>query len=544
MRRIALAAMLAATMASPAEATHDRSDLIPTSVGPSDARVYRLNTGNLPSGVTAARLTDIVQRTLLRWGATYAGTTTASPDNHKDGLDVIGFSVSSELSGATVGLNTKSKGGFVNTPAGGETCAPAPNMGTTQAVTPVETTVRLRLRADRVRKGKLRRRVLTTTRSLTTARIDSAPVGGQRCLLVQPGSETDPATVVDESDVQLDANAGQPWFDGEPPGAPPSNAIDLESVLIHELGHAAGLAHQPLNCDPSSPMRPSTSGGDYWRGLEVGEFRYQGCATYAVTPDPAHSEAPFPGGSLNGRAIHVNPAVPKGYDSARFVALAENVIGRWGGTFAGTTEARPAQGDGVSVIGFDAIAYAQYEVTNRATTERLVFPPYRTCTLVNGSVPSYRVKKVGKKVRVRVRGRRKVLRVRRDRVVQGSVSGPASGQCTDRPGESRSDAPVVESDIGIAHEMDAYELGPAPAHPVLQTKVDMATLLTTALGQAAGITPAACGATATPVTDELMPGEWWHTATDFKRMPCPTPSRAAAPDRDPSGWVRVVRAQD
>ena len=543
MRRIALAAVLAATMAPAAHATHDRNDAIPTSVGPSDARSYRLNLSNLPAGVSADRLTNIVTRTLQRWGATYAGTTTASPDDHRDRLNVIGFSLSSELDADTVGLNTKSKGGILVTPGGGETCAAAPNMGTTQTVTPVPTTIRLRLRSDRVRKKKLRKRTITTTRTLTTPRVDSTPVSGQRCLGVQPGTESDPASVYNESDVQL-RESGVQWFAG--PGEPPNNKIDLESVLIHELGHAAGLAHQPQNCDPSSPMRPSSGGGDFWRGLEPAEYRYADCANYQVTPDPAHAaETAFAGGSLGGRAIHVNPAVPNGYDSARFVAVAQNVIARWGGTYAGLTDAKPAQGDGLSVIGFDAIARTQFELTRRTTTERLVFPPFRTCTLVNGSIPSFSVKKVTRKVRVRVRGRRRVLKVRRDRVVQRSVSGPATGQCTDHPAESRSDAPVVESDIGIAHEIDAYELSPlGPVHPVLLTKVDMATLLASALGQAAGIAPAACGSTATPVTTVVQPGDWWHAPSDVHRVPCPPPSRAASRTEPQSGPVHFVRVQE
>ena len=543
MRRLALTALLAATMAPAAHATHDRSDPIPASVGPADTRSYWVNAdANRPAGVDRGRFLDIAQRTLQRWGATYLGTTTtASPDNHRDDLDVIGFSTSTELDDSVVGLNTKVKGGTVRTPGGGETCAVAADMGTTQTVTPVPSTVRLRLRSDRVRKGRVRRRSITTTRTLTAPRVDSTPVSGQRCVHVQPGGESDPATVFDESDVQLRAT-GAAWFDGE--GDPPTSQVDLESVLIHELGHAAGLAHQPQNCDPRTPMRPSGGGGDFWRGVD--EYRYADCASYAEVPDPAHgAEAAFPGGTLGGRAIHVNPAVPAGYDSARFVAVAQNVIGRWGGTFAGTTEARPAQGDGVSVIGFDVIARTQYEVTNRTTTERLVFAPYRTCTIVEGPVASYRVKKATKKVRVRVRGRRRVLKLRRDRVVKRTVSGPATGQCVDHPAESRSAAPVVETDIGIAHEMDAYDMG--PAHPVLETKVDMATLLASALGQAAGIAPAACGATATPVTSVIPAGDWWHTPADLKRMPCPAPNRAAAapePTEPSSGSVVHVKVQD
>jgi hypothetical protein len=542
MRRIVLAAVLAAvTMAPAAQATHDRTDLIPYSVGPADFRSYFVNdAANLPPGVTKERWLAVARRSLERWGGTFAGTTTASPDAGDDGINVIGFSNSSKLAGSVVGLNSKSKGGTLRTPGGGETCAVAPNMGTTQSVTTVPSVLRFRLRSDRVRKKRVRKRTLTVQRTVSTPRIDSAPVSGQRCLNVQPGTESDPATVKQESDVLIDATVTG-WFAG--PGVPPGDKLDLETVLLHELGHAAGLSHQPQNCDPSTPMRPSGGSGEYWRGLDEVLYASPCTAPYPATPDPAHgAEAAFPGGSLGGRSFYVNKAVPKGYDAERFAAVVQRAVERWGGVLAGTTDAKPTQGDGVSVIGFDTIARTNFELTTRTEAERLVFPAYRTCSIVAGPVPSYRVKKVTKKVKVRVKGRRKTLKLRRDKLVQTSVTGPATGQCADHAAENRPGTTTVETDLGIAHEMDAYEMG--PLHPVLTTRVDMATMLANALGQAAGIAPAACGSTATPVTATVLPGDWWHTPTDLNRVTCPPPARAAARPEPASGPVRYVQVRD
>jgi hypothetical protein len=538
MRRIVLGILLALA-APPVAGAADRTDRIPAAVGPADYRSYYVNpTANLPAGVTAERWQALAKRVMERWGATYLGTTTASPDNHDDRLNVIGFSTA--LPGSVAGRNTKSKGGIRRSKGTGRRCEPAPGLDVGEVVRTVVTPFRLRLRADTVRKKKVRRRTKTVTRSATAARLETEPKLGQRCFETVQQLESDPATVVHESDVQMDTTPSAQWYSG--PDHPPSDQLDLETVLLHELGHAAGLAHQPQDCDPSTPMRPSGSNGEYWRGIDEVFYDAPCSAPYPVTPDPSSgAEGPYGFASLGGRTFHVNPTVPDGYDSARFVALVQSVVERWGGTFGGSVPETPTQGDGRNVIGFDTIAVPTYETTTQVTTESLLHPAFKDCTLTAGRVSSFKVKRVTKKVRVRVKGRRKTLRLRRDRVVETKVPGFVSGACTDVPARTETKPPVPEIDLGIAHEMDAYELG--PRHPVQQTRIDMATMLADALGRVAGAPVGDACASQTPVADDLRPGDWWRSPGDVRRIGCPR-SRAAARSAARSGQVRYVRVQD
>lgn len=62
-----------------------------------------------------------------------------------------------------------------------------------------------------------------------------------------------------ERDLSLAVNA--PWWVG--PGPPPADKVDLQTVIVHELGHYAGNGHV-ANCT-NSPM---------WTGLAPGEWWY------------------------------------------------------------------------------------------------------------------------------------------------------------------------------------------------------------------------------------------------------------------------------
>jgi hypothetical protein len=540
MRRTALG-ILAALAAAPTAVAADRTDRIPAAVGPTDFRSYFVNpSANLPAGVTAERWQAVAKRAMERWGATYLGPTTASPDIHSDGVNVIGFSTA--LDAPTAGRNSKRKAGTRKSLGTVQRCEPAPGLVADEAVRSVVTPVKLKLRADVVKRKKVRKRFKTVTRSAKSAALDSTPKAGQRCVTVTQQFETDPATVYHESDVQMDSTPGAPWYSG--PDHPPSDQLDLESVLLHELGHAAGLAHQPQDCDPSTPMRPSSSNGEYWRGVDEVFYLQSQCGDppYPVTPDTASGpEGAFAGGSLGGRTFFVNPAVPDGYDGARFVALVQSVVVRWGGTFGGTASEKPTQGDGRSVIGFDTVAASDYEATTQTTTESILSPAHKDCALTAGPVSSFKVKRVTKKVRVRLGGRRKTLKLRRDRVVETKAPGSVSGTCTDVPARTDTKAPVLESDVGIAHEMSAYELG--PKHPVNLTRVDMATMLADALGRIAGAPVGDRCAKQTPVADGLEPGDWWRSPTDARRVKCPG-GRAAAGSAGRSDRVETLLVQD
>ena len=64
-----------------------------------------------------------------------------------------------------------------------------------------------------------------------------------------------------ERDLAL--NAGQDWADG--PDYPALDEVDLESVLLHELGHMAGNRRHRKRC-ANSPMIQALGEGEWWRG--------------------------------------------------------------------------------------------------------------------------------------------------------------------------------------------------------------------------------------------------------------------------------------
>ncbi len=63
-----------------------------------------------------------------------------------------------------------------------------------------------------------------------------------------------------ERDLSLAVNV--PWWVG--PGPPPADQVDLQTVIVHELGHYAGNGHVP-NCT-NSPMWTGLAPGEWWYG--------------------------------------------------------------------------------------------------------------------------------------------------------------------------------------------------------------------------------------------------------------------------------------
>ena len=82
------------------------------------------------------------------------------------------------------------------------------------------------------------------------------------------------AGVVIERDLELNVN--QNWAAG--PAYPALDEIDLESVLLHELGHMAGNKKHLARCT-NSPMNKALGAGEWWRGSRDKWFGQ--CATSA-----------------------------------------------------------------------------------------------------------------------------------------------------------------------------------------------------------------------------------------------------------------------
>lgn len=72
-----------------------------------------------------------------------------------------------------------------------------------------------------------------------------------------------------EWDIRL--NARLRWQQG--PALPTGRQIDLETVLLHELGHAVGARHTAKCAD--SPMYDDIGGGEWWRSKR--DWYRRGC---------------------------------------------------------------------------------------------------------------------------------------------------------------------------------------------------------------------------------------------------------------------------
>lgn len=77
----------------------------------------------------------------------------------------------------------------------------------------------------------------------------------------RPGRAPAVETRLVDSDVLIRRDVA--WFDG--PGYPALHQYDLESVLIHELGHYAGNLFHRRRCTPH-PLVDAGTNGEWWRG--------------------------------------------------------------------------------------------------------------------------------------------------------------------------------------------------------------------------------------------------------------------------------------
>jgi hypothetical protein len=103
--------------------------------------------------------------------------------------------------------------------------------------------------------------------------------------------------------VLIELDGMRAWTERDPV---PADGLDLESVLLHELGHAAGLAHSRYN---ASVMKAGTRPGSAPRRALHEDDRAGICALYPlqplVTPAAVQAAPPRPRGALLAASLTV-----------------------------------------------------------------------------------------------------------------------------------------------------------------------------------------------------------------------------------------------
>ncbi|MEA2181832.1 MAG: hypothetical protein QOF69_1017 [Solirubrobacteraceae bacterium] len=481
----------------------DRTDPIPSTVGPPGGVGFYVN----PSapGWNATRVQEIIRRSLARWGDTYLGTTTNAP-GVADGQNVIGVAT---LPAGTLGLSQSRSTQTTTSIAATRTCVAS-------AREPSDTVVRrnrsrtVRLRRDRVVAGHVRRTSVSRKLRVPSYQRVRKPAITQLCTL---GDATTAVTPTPEFDVALNQSAGgsNEWTLG--PAFPTGNQFDFETNVLHELGHVSGLAHELDRCDPSTPMPASQGAAEYWHGVD--EWSRPGCGAPAP-PAPitgVDSEEPLPGAgasTLAGQSILINPTVPAGYDSARFVSVAGRAIRRAGGTPAGVSNIAPSNGDGNSVLGFAPLGAGTLSSSSR-TPRRQIMRSYKVQTCRRARVRVRKPAVIRKFVRV---GR---LRLRRD-VITTRARNVSGFRCTTRRRAGRTSTLPPELDLRINDRTIAWEFG--PRFPVDGTRWDLETAILQNVIGAGGAPPGAPCDTATPDGLGAAPGDWWRSSAEVRRSRC------------------------
>jgi hypothetical protein len=207
-------------------------------------RLYVNAADDRPGTVDSARLYDLADRSAGRWELAVVGNAGDTP-GVRDGTQVLGFSSAT---------NPKALG-----------------------VTTVWTRVRYRVKTSRRcwRKN-----------------------GKRRCRTVRRNVKV--GTSVVEKDVQL--NPFVPWQQG--PAYPSTQEYDLESTVLHELGHFAHprIENHVFGCQ-NSPMINSISPGEFWRDPD--EWLRYGC-TASTGPKLRLGPAARP----RMRMLHVEHRLP------------------------------------------------------------------------------------------------------------------------------------------------------------------------------------------------------------------------------------------
>ncbi len=280
---LALAAAIALVGAAPA-AAQDPTDPLYPAIGPAGGLTFNINPA-VPPGYDSARFVSVVRRSLARWGDVDGGLTDAAPGDGTDGVHVIGFASPPEIAfPGALGIYRTGVSVTQEVRPSGQRCL------TVHRRVPVTKTVRearrVRVRVPLRRRGKIVRRngkivYQVLKRRGKVVRRNGKPVYKKRTVIryrnvdrvsyeMQPVETCEELTSLQDVEhfdyaVLLDSDVKWAFGPAHPQWTEDGTETDLESVVLHELGHVSGLGHSSEECDAATPMAIRRYSGDWWR---------------------------------------------------------------------------------------------------------------------------------------------------------------------------------------------------------------------------------------------------------------------------------------